>query len=663
MTNEFIDAYTDLLEQYFLHPGETWSEGAYRLGQTLVRAGYELEDVVELHDTARQQLGQKYPNADFTSERGHYLLLEVLTAYAMAFKAHGELLKLRSRVLTESEPQYRTLVEHAHDGILIVQKGEIKFINPKLAEMTGYAVATLQAMDIGALLRSQELNTHLVTTIPDLSTPPLFTMAYLQTQSGWVPVEASVGPVLFGQQTATLIMVRDLTERMDLQRRLQNRSQRLSALNRIARAVSATLDLDTLLETVYAEIQTIFRPDAFFIALYDQAAQTIDFQFMIDEGRRNPPLKHPLDQGLTSHVIRSQQALMITDIEQLQAHFPQIEVWGTKKISATWLGVPMRIGGNFIGVMNVQSYYAHAYDQEHLQLLGTIADQVVVAIENARLYTRAQKEIVQRKTAEEALRSYSQDLESLVEERTRALRLAQEQIVRQEKLTVVGRLAANISHELRNPLGVITNAVYFLKMVLTEQNPKVHEYLDLIEEQARKASKIASNMLEFTRTRPPQREAVHIETFLQHILTLIPPPDHTHCHFLISPDLPPVYVDSTHLEQILTNLLSNAYQSMHTGGDVTLEATARDEQVILSMKDTGEGMSPEVLAQIFEPLYTTKARGIGLGLAITKNLVEANNGRIEVKSQEGIGSTFILYLPQVQQSGTVAPLSPEVNTP
>ncbi len=649
MTQDYLNAYTELLEQHFLRPGEAWFEGAYRLGQTLVRANYELEDVVELHDTALQRLAQKHPDADFTAERGHYLLLEVLTAYAMAFKAQSELLNLRSQALAESEQKYRALVDRAHDGILIVQDGTIIFANPKMEEMTSYDAETLLAMDVDSLLQSQELLAH-INSAADVTSPPLFTMAYLQTAIGQTPVEASAGFITYDRKPAVMIVVRDLTERMELQRRLQSRTKRLSALNRIAGAVSATLDLEALLETVYNEIQPLFQPDAFFIALYEPEERIIDFHFLIDEGQRAVPMRQPLDRSLTAHVIRSKQPLLISNRDEIYARFPHIERWGTQKVSETWLGVPMRVGEQLIGVISVQAYNDHAYDDEDMELLGTIADQVAVAIANARLYAQAQKEIAQRKAAEEALRMYSQDLESLVAERTKALQEAQEQILRQEKLAVIGQLAASISHELRNPLGVITNAIYYLKMVLSNENEKVQEYLNLIEEQALKTAKIASNLLEFTRSRPPQPSTISLDEFLPHLLRLVPPPVSVQIDLQIPAKLPPLYVDRTHLEQILTNLLSNAYQAMPHGGRVTITAEAAGNAVHLAVSDTGEGMTEEVIAQIFEPLFTTKAQGIGLGLAITKNLVTANGGRIEVQSEPDKGSTFIVTLPGVKQA-------------
>ena len=113
----------------------------------------------------------------------------------------------------------------------------------------------------------------------------------------------------------------------------------------------------------------------------------------------------------------------------------------------------------------------------------------------------------------------------------------------------------------------------------------------------------------------------------------------------IAPDLPRVYVDHHQIRQVLCNLVTNAYQAMPEGGDLTVSAQAEEEAVVLSVADTGVGISEENMARLFEPLFTTKAKGLGLGLMVVKNLVEANEGSIEVVSEMGKGSTFTVRLP------------------
>jgi signal transduction histidine kinase len=130
------------------------------------------------------------------------------------------------------------------------------------------------------------------------------------------------------------------------------------------------------------------------------------------------------------------------------------------------------------------------------------------------------------------------------------------------------------------------------------------------------------------------------------VLEQNPPPKQVQVTTSFAPDLPPVFVDATQMgHQVLANLVTNAYQAMPKGGELTISAHSEDGWVKLSIADTGVGMSPETMAKIFEPLFTTKAKGIGLGLAVSKNLVEVNDGTIEVQSVEGQGAIFTIILP------------------
>ena len=262
-------------------------------------------------------------------------------------------------------------------------------------------------------------------------------------------------------------------------------------------------------------------------------------------------------------------------------------------------------------------------------------------------------DITERKRAEERLQEYSERLEEMVDERTQELRDAQEQLVRREKLAILGQLAGGVGHELRNPLGVISNAVYLLQFTLPDADETTKEYLDIISEEVHNSTKIISDLLDFSRTRMLDREEAAVSELVAEVFKKRPPPEEVEVITQIAPDLPPVYVDPRQMEQVLGNLVTNAYQAMKEGGKLTISAQTsevseklpKSKWVALSISDTGCGISPENMAKLFEPLFTTKARGIGLGLATSRILVEANGGSMEVESEEGKGSTFTVRLP------------------
>jgi PAS domain S-box-containing protein len=177
----------------------------------------------------------------------------------------------------------------------------------------------------------------------------------------------------------------------------RSQAERLAVVNRVARAVGAVLDLDDLMETVYQEVTSTLQADAFFIALYDEETNELDFRVQVDEGIREPPIREPVGAGWTSLVIDAKRPLLIRDSSHESDRLPSPEIWGTMKTPAAWLGVPMQIGEQVVGVICVQSYQPYAYGEEDQLLLSTIADQIAVAVETARLF---QAEREQRELAE-----------------------------------------------------------------------------------------------------------------------------------------------------------------------------------------------------------------------------------------------------------------------
>jgi DNA-binding LacI/PurR family transcriptional regulator/signal transduction histidine kinase len=283
--------------------------------------------------------------------------------------------------------------------------------------------------------------------------------------------------------------------------------------------------------------------------------------------------------------------------------------------------------------------------QEGGTLREMLSRQISTALRGALLMKARQQE-------EETLKEYSERLEAMVKERTRELLEAQEQLVRREKLAILGQLAGGVGHELRNPLGVISNASYFLKQTLPDSDKTTKEYLGILSSEVRNAEKIISDLLDLSRIRPAAREEIAVLELVAQASEKQPPPKNVKVNTMIGSDLPPAFVDPRQIVQVLINLMTNAFQAMPEGGTLTISAQVQKDKVAISVADTGCGIPQENLEKIFDPLFTTRARGIGLGLAISKNLMEVNGGSIEVKSKAGKGSTFIVSLPSSQGAST-----------
>ncbi len=284
----------------------------------------------------------------------------------------------------------------------------------------------------------------------------------------------------------------------------------------------------------------------------------------------------------------------------------------------------------------VDDYMIKDPDQGYLNLLPLVLPDVVQKYEDR----------LARRRAEKSLKEYSERLEETVEERTRELREAQERLIRQGKLAVLGQLAGGVAHELRNPLGIIKNIVYFLNIALAEPEPKVKENLATLEKQVGICDRIISSLLGFARTKAPLRRPVDVNDILRGAILQTARPENVEVARQLDEMLPTILADPDQLMQVFGNIILNGFQAMPEGGRLAIKSATLDPGwVAISFTDTGLGISEENRKKLFEPLFTTKARGIGLGLAITMTLVEEHSGDILVYSEAGKGSTFTVRLP------------------
>jgi signal transduction histidine kinase len=220
---------------------------------------------------------------------------------------------------------------------------------------------------------------------------------------------------------------------------------------------------------------------------------------------------------------------------------------------------------------------------------------------------------------------------------------------------VLGQLAGSVGHELRNPLGVMANAVYYLEMVQTDAPDDVREYHAILRTQIALAERIITDLLDFSRVRAPQMTTVAVARLFEDQIARLPLPPDVRLQRELSDAACQVRVDAVQVGQVLFNLLLNAVQAMDGGGGVlTVRARVAGSDVHLDIADTGPGVPAGFEDKIFEALFTTKARGIGLGLAVSRGLAEANQGHLSLQSTPGAGATFTLTLPVWPVEGRVS---------
>jgi len=299
--------------------------------------------------------------------------------------------------------------------------------------------------------------------------------------------------------------------------------------------------------------------------------------------------------------------------------------------------VPLWGRGRVKGVLAVAYYDVERLpSNEDLQLAVLLADRAAAAIENAALFEETQRAGV-------ALEAWSCELERRVELKTRELREAQRGLLRAERLASIGQLAATVAHELRNPLNVIKVAHYALARGCSPEREARH--LDAIARQVGAASRIISDLLDFARESPPRIESVDLARLAQQVLADRDVPPTVHAVVECDGPIPPVHADRMQIAQVLSNIIENALQMMPDGGSLVVRCFGEAGRAGVSVRDTGPGIPDEVRARIFEPLFTTRTKGTGLGLAVARRIVEAHGGEIRVESTPGSGATFTLLLP------------------
>ncbi|MEW5802337.1 MAG: ATP-binding protein [bacterium] len=229
---------------------------------------------------------------------------------------------------------------------------------------------------------------------------------------------------------------------------------------------------------------------------------------------------------------------------------------------------------------------------------------------------------------------------------TRELKEAQEQLILSEKMAALGRLASSVSHELRNPLAVIQNSTYYLKNKIDSQDPKLQRHIEIIEHEIESSNKIISDLLGFCRTRKPELAPEDINTVISSSLSRLKLPANISTRLDLAPGLPSVLIDKHQIHQVLVNLISNAEHAMlKRGGEIRITTRGNHGTVEIEITDQGYGISPSDLEKLFDPFFTTKTTGIGLGLTITKSIIQNHQAMISVKSVVEQGSSFIISFP------------------
>ncbi|MCA9135334.1 MAG: PAS domain S-box protein [Planctomycetales bacterium] len=267
-----------------------------------------------------------------------------------------------------------------------------------------------------------------------------------------------------------------------------------------------------------------------------------------------------------------------------------------------------------------------------------------LVVADKQLFAGIVRDITDLKKAQSDLAAANALLEKRVQERTMELREAQADLIKSERLATLGQVSGGIAHEIRNPLNAVRTSVYYLRHAKNPSQEKIDEHLERIDRQVSLIDNVVTALSDIARLPDPTLGECDLNDLIDNVLSTVPLPGNI--ELLNELPRPPLCVtgDPNQISIVFRNLIRNARDAMPSGGTLTISATASENVVVVNVRDTGTGIPSDQLARITEPLYSTKARGMGLGLAISVAILKKNRGRLEVSSLPGQGATFSVHL-------------------
>lgn len=394
-------------------------------------------------------------------------------------------------------------------------------------------------------------------------------------------------------------------------------AQQLESLFSVAQSMISSLDLEDVLQRVTRDACQVMQTKVCSLMLLNPAGDRLMLRACHGAGdayRHRPPLS--VDESLTGSVVRRCKPVQVYDVQTHDAF--RHAALAREEGLVSLLSVPMVYAGASIGALNVYTSSPYRFSNQDIKTLSALANLAAVAIENARLHGKVMD-------AEEHLR-------------------------RSERLSTLGLLAAEVAHEIRNPLTAMKLLFHALDLKFDAQDPRTRDAEIMIEKMDH-LNRIVGQLLRIARTNDPVFEPLEVNRVLEDVLLLA---RHTltsrniRVERRFSDGLPKVRADRGQLEQLCLNLILNASEAMTTGGVMTL-VTSMDEttrrRVRMSFADNGPGIPPEIRERLFQPFLTTKGTGTGLGLAIVKKIVESHQGEVRVEGRSGRGAVFHVFLP------------------
>jgi signal transduction histidine kinase len=401
-----------------------------------------------------------------------------------------------------------------------------------------------------------------------------------------------------------------------LYEQLRQKARLFEALTHVSRAIASALNLDDALDAITREARELMRAKVCSLMLLDATGEWLDLRACHGAGDayRNKP-RLAVNDSFLGVVVRRRKPLQLANVQNA-GEYQNVDVARCEGL-VSLLSVPLLQGGRALGALSVYTGQQYSFSNDEIRILTLFAELSAIALERARLYERVVD-------VEEHLRQ-------------------------NEKLSALGLLAAEVAHEIRNPLTVMKMLYHSLDLRFPPDDPRATD-ARIVGEKMDHLNRIVEQVLALSRTAEPQLAPVALAPLIEELgLLLRHKLKNAGIEWRVEcdPATPRVLADETQLEQVFLNLALNAIEAMPDGGSLTIRTRPVADAVEIEFADTGRGLSEEECRGAFKSfLRTTKRKGTGLGLAIVGRILEAHHGTVSARSQPGAGTSITLRLPR-----------------
>ncbi len=568
--------------------------------------------------------------------------------------------------LKASEKQFRELVENMNEGLFRVDlDGRITYLSPVIKSMTGYRPEEVLGRDFREFVAPRQLN-HVEKLFREVLTGAILQAEFeVRKKSGeflWTRVSGR--PVFKGECVAGIQgSLADISDRKAAEIRLERRAFEQTVMNELMRDLGFDLTVGNAVRTALKHVIRAVEPDVAMLFLLEDGQLILKGLLPEGKGFRVqdfPP--HHAGECLCGLAISERTSVFSSDIHtDLRCTLRECREAGLSSFGA----LPLLSAGEIIGVLGVASNHQRNFADE-AAFLETLSSEIAIGLKNNLLYHRAENYALE-------LQARLAQIEAAEEEKT----LLTRQLNQAQKMEAIGTLAGGIAHDFNNILSAI---IGFTEMTrLKVDQPPLRRHLDHVLNACERARNLVAQILAFSRATELELKPVDISFIAKEAVKLLRAtiPSIIEIRFKSAANIHTVRADPTRIHQVLINLCTNAAHAMREKGGVleveleNIEITAGSAPtgldvkpgpcVVLTVRDSGIGIPPDVMHRIFDPFFTTKEKGegTGLGLSVVYGIVKGFGGSITVDSQPGAGATFKVYLPAITDMAEVRPETEE----